>query len=416
MYALIDCNNFFVSCERAFDPRLAGVPVVVLSSNDGCIVSRSNEAKELGIPMGAPYFQYKKDLEKYGVTVRSSNFSLYSEMSRRVMNVVESESEHFEQYSVDEAFVHVPHRQEEKKIEWARSLREKILQWTGIPVSVGIASTKTRAKIAGDKAKKGDGVWVFPTNEEEIQKLLSSVDVAEVWGIGVAMSRKLRTFGIHTVEAFITQPEAWVRRIFGVHGVRKMLELQGVSCCTGHTEGGKHSIQSTRSFGKPVESYDELMESIAYHIAHAAEKMRRQGDACMYMSIFIRTKRHSKGPRYSNSAGVKLVVPSADTLELTRHARTLLGSIYQTGYVYGKTGVLLGDFVPLSHAEGATLFEDVREQKSMLMSVLDKVNARYGAGTLRSASEGTQHAWKVRKDLSSPRYVSVWGEIPVVKC
>ncbi|HVS79827.1 MAG TPA: Y-family DNA polymerase [Candidatus Paceibacterota bacterium] len=419
MFALIDCNNFFVSCERAFQPKLQGVPVVVLSSNDGCVVSRSNEAKELGVPMGVPFFQFKDFFAARNIRVFSSNFRLYSDMSERVMSLLEQFSDLVEIYSVDEAFLQVP--KHVAPAEWGKALRETILRSTGIPVSVGIARTKTLAKVAARKAKEegkrgGPGVFDLEASSEK-GAILGSMTAGEIWGIGGASARKLLKCNIKTALDLAKAPDRVIREKLGIGGLKIALELRGVRTLgRSSEEEGKQSIRSTRSFGRGVYAIEELRRSLAIHADRAAAKMRQQGSAATYLSIFIATGKHSEGGRWYGSAMTGFDVPTTDTSEIISRSREMLEEIFRPGLKYAKSGVMLGGFVPENIVPATTLFGGTRhDDRRQIMRLVDAVNGRFGSGALRPLAALPEKSIAARSQFVSPEYTTSWEGILKVK-
>lgn len=414
MVALIDCNNFFVSCERAFQPKLAGMPVVVLSSNDGCVVSRSNEAKELGVPMGAPYFQIRGFFEKHNVKVFSSNFALYSDMSSRVMSVIEDSANDVQVYSIDEAFVRLSGSDVRDLVGLATRLRKKVAISTSIPVSVGIATTKTLAKAASKMAKNGNGVFVL--GPEETDRVLFGLRAGEIWGIGPAMARKLMGAGVHTALELKNAPDGWIEKTLGVGGLRTVWELRGKSCLPLETKyEPKQSIRHSRSFGRKVESLSELEYATALHANRAAGEMREDGNAARFLSVFIGSSRGADRP-VRDSATREFEVPAVDSRMLIAAARELVVSMYRKGFRYGRCGVMLGGFVPLDAVSRTSLFgENDFEKRLDLARVVDAINARFGLDTVRPASAYERKSFAPRRGFLSSCYTTNWSGLIVAK-
>ncbi len=416
VFALVDCNNFYVSCERLFKPELRNRPVVVLSNNDGCIVARSNEVKALGIPMGAPYFKHEALLKKHGVRVFSSNYSLYGDLSHRVMSVLRAAEPEVEIYSIDEAFISLPAGCGNDLTGQMRALKAKVEKHVGIPVSIGIGPTKTLAKVANGIAKK-DGRYrgvLEIADPEQADTLLSSLEVGEIWGIGRRSVKKLNRQGIYTALELKNADEARIRTELTVTGLRTVMELRGVPCITlEEASPAKKSIVSSRSFGKPVHSLGDLKEAIATHVAIAAEKLRWQRSAANSVHVFILTNRFKEdAPQYSGNIMVPLPQPSSHTSVMIRYALKGLESIYRPGYAYNKGGVMLTDLVANDHLQ-QNLFCSEKED-SALMTALDQVNARWGRNTLQSAAAGLHKTWGMKRALKSPAYTTSWHEIPLV--
>jgi DNA polymerase V len=420
VFALVDCNNFYASCERVFDPRLQNVPIVILSGNDGCIIARSNEAKALGIAMGAPYHEYATLIRKHRVRVFSSNFTLYGDMSRRVMAVLEELSPDIEYYSVDEAFLSLHTLPLQNHSDYARMIRDRVLQWVGLPVSVGIAPTKTLAKLANLFAKKDPryhGVCDF-TTFENLDEAFKMTPVDDVWGIGWRTTKLLKRYAVQTVWDLKNKPDAWVRKNLTVSGLKLVWELRGISCLNlEDAEEPRRSVISSRSFGKPVEKLSDLKESVATYVSRAAEKLRSQNLAASFLQVSLETNRFRKDlPQHRQSAGLVLDPPTAYTGELIRHAESLIEKIHKAGYRYKKTSVFLADLVPEKKRQ-ATLFKTQAEleKENQLMRVLDKLNAKHGARTLHYAATGIAQAWRVKSDHKSQNFTTDWKELPLVK-
>lgn len=418
VFALIDCNNFYVSCERLFNPALVGKPVVVLSNNDGCIIARSEEAKALGIAMGAPFFKEEARLRRCGVSVFSSNYALYGDLSQRVMDVLQQCEPEVEVYSIDEAFVRLPAGSGRRVVEDARALRDRIGRWVGIPVSIGIGPTKTLAKLANRIAKKNrEFAGVFDIgNHARFAELLAAVPVGDVWGIGRRHAERLALCGVHTALDLQRQDDGWLRKKLTITGLRTAMELRGISCLPLEQAppAGK-SVTSSRSFGHLVQSLDDLAEAVATYTTVAAEKMRRQGLAAGCLQVFLATNRFKQdAPQYRNSRTVVLPAPTGATSELLGLARSCLAEMYRPGYAYQKAGVILSDLVPVSRSQ-AHLFRPDPQKSVPLMAALDAINSRWGRDTLQPAACGFARTWKNRQDRKSPAYTTRWRDLPVVK-
>jgi len=423
LWALADCNNFYASCERLFRPDLANCPVVVLSNNDGCIVARSNEAKALGIPAGAPEFQVRDLLKKYGVAVFSSNYALYGDISARVMRVLAAETpalgpHSFEPYSIDEAFLPLnPGWSSAQSAEWALALRAKVLRWTGIAVSIGIGPSRTLAKLAGSQAKKAGGVFVWP--REGGEALLAATPVGGVWGIGRRSVPRLAACGIFTAEDLRRADSGLVRRVLSITGVRTGLELNGQSCLDGFTlPVARHSLVSSRSFGRKITEKAHLAEALAHHAARAAERLRREGLVAGRLVATLRTSRHGPGKRYKGEAECVLSPPTSVTGELVRATVSALERVHVPGLPYAKAGIVLYDLAEETTRQ-LTLFEPEKEadaRSHKLMETLDSINRRYGRGCVRHAAEGIGAApWRMMQAHRSPRATTCWEELPVVR-
>lgn len=419
--ALVDCNNFFCSCERVFNPALMGKPVVVLSNNDGCIISRSDEAKALGIPMGAPLHEQQAVIGKHGVQVFSSNYTLYGDMSARVMSILRDEVPAIEVYSIDEAFLKLPEGFTETQ---ARVLRAKVLQWTGIPVCIGIGSTKLLAKVANRHAKKNKAVTggVFDlTGYWDPDGILSGMETGDLWGVGKNLAQRLRGMGLKTALEFKQADPAAIRKSMGVIGERMLRELNGIPCMElEEMPPDRKGVMASRSFGSPVETLEELEEALANHVARASEKIRRYGLLATRMEVFLRTNRFSKDdPQYCPSISITLDRPSNSTAELMAAARDLLYRIYRPGYRYKKTGIQLANLV--SEEEYQPELFDRPKTRIDVDKIVDEINRRMGDPknpVITRASQGTLRSgkgWKMRSERHSPHYTTSWQELPEAK-
>ncbi len=419
--AIVDCNNFYASCERVFNPKLEGKPIVVLSNNDGCIVARSNEAKALGIPMGAPLHEWRQVINKHRVAVFSSNYALYGDMSRRVMRLLSRYSPSQEIYSIDESFLDltgIP-----APTELSRRLRADIRKRTGIPVAVGIAPTKTLAKLANHCAKKLQpwqpiGVCNYnELSEGEISRLFATLPVGEVWGIGYRLTAKLEDLGIRTVEELRTAPARRLREQFGVVVERTQAELNGESCIEIETAAAnKQQIVSSRSFAGLVTELADLEASIATHVSRAAEKLRSQRSIAGGLTLFIRTNPHrEQDTQLSRSLLVSLNPPTDDTRKMQQVALAGLRAIYRMGYNYKKAGVMLSDLASLDTRQIDLFQTEDAGRREMLSPVLDTINQKYGRHTIRSAAELMGNNWRMRQDKRSPCYTTSWPELPLVQ-
>ena len=412
--ALVDCNNFYASCERVFQPGLRGQPVVVLSNNDGCVIARSNEAKALGVEMGAPWHLHKEHFAKTGIIVRSSNYTLYGDMSARVMRVLGDFTPDLEIYSIDEAFLGLAgfeHRLEPH----ARELRATVLQWTGIPVSVGIAPTKTLAKAANRMAKKDPacgGVALLLTSAAQ-EAALGRMELTDLWGIARRMAERLAAVGISTPLQLRDADPRFVRERFSVVMERMVHELRGVPCLDFEdVTPDRKSLMASRSFGRPVTLPGEMAEAVATYTARAAEKMRRQGLATASLTVFVETNRFKPcDPQHCASQAVQLPVATADTGKLTQAALRGLKAVWRAGFSYKKAGVMFLDLVPAAMVQGGLFDAADTPAMQRLMAVVDRVNARYGRDTLSFARSGRQRGWKLRSEHHSPRYTTSWEEL-----
>lgn len=415
MFALVDCNAFYVSCERVFQPHLEGRPVIVLSSNDGCAIARSSEAKAIGIKMGDPLFKIQHLVREHNVEVISSNFSLYGDMSARVMEVLKQFSAHIEIYSIDEAFLRID---AEDPLSYGVYLKTVVKQWTGIPVSVGIAPTKTLAKVANHMAKKDAlGCHVLLSLPER-EQILKRFPIEDVWGIGSQWSKKLRSFGIASAWDLSQKDHRWLRKAFNIVLARTAVELQGIPCLSlEEVVPAKKSIISSRSFGELVTSYDILKEAVSFHASSIAQKLRRQESTTLCLCTSIRTNPFQKtGTYYSNSSLTSMVIPTNDTALLIKAALAALDRIYKEGLSYKKAGVMALHIQP----EGTvplTLFQSGvdAERRASLFKILDGLNDRLGRGSLVFASEGTRKSWGPKASLKSPSFTQNWRHLPKVR-
>lgn len=420
--ALVDVNNFYVSCERVFNPKLQGMPVVVLSNNDGCAVARSAEVKALGIKMAEPWFKLKDMASKHGIIALSSNYALYADMSNRVMQVLREFTPRQEVYSIDESFLDMAGMPGDLT-QTARVIRQRINKWVGVPVCVGLASTKTLAKLANHCAKKGlagnDGVCNFVSmSTGEINDVLSRIEVGEVWGIGRKLNARLQAGGIFTVQQLRDFDVTRLRNRFGVVMERTVRELRGQSCLElVDVSPDKQQIISSRSFGKYVTNLGELEEAVSSYMACAAEKLRRQDSVAQTVYVYIQTNHHKQNePHYSPGLMMGLPHASNDTRELTEAALVCLRRIYQEGYRFQKAGVMLSDIAPAGIGQG-DLFtkQSTVTVNSKLMATLDEINHRLGKGLVKLASEGIGQAWKMKTGNRTPAYTTQWSELPIVR-
>ncbi|KGF73849.1 SOS mutagenesis and repair protein UmuC [Neosynechococcus sphagnicola sy1] len=415
MFALVDCNNFYVSCERVFNPKLWGQPVVVLSNNDGCVVARSPEAKALGIKMGVPVFQIQPLIQKHQIQVFSSNYALYGDMSQRVMMLLEQFAPEMEIYSIDEAFLDLPFRHRDLTA-YGQEIRRKILQWTGIPVSVGIGCTKSLAKIANRVAKKSstaNGVFDISSCSDP-DEVLAATEVEDIWGIGRRYSKWLRSVGIETAFQLRDSDPALIRQKMGVVGIRLLQELQGESCLPlDLCPMPKQETCVSRSFGRPIETLPELKEAIALYTSKAAEKLRRQQQAATILMVFARTSLFQEHP-YSNSTTLTLPVVTNLTPELLGFALQGAEVVYCPGQRYKKAGVMMMGLVP-EHQRQMGLFDSLdRERHQKLMQVIDRLNNQMGAGTLQYGAVGLKTAWRLQANRRSPQYTTRWQDLPLI--
>lgn len=438
-FGIVDCNNFYVSCERVFQPALETLPVVVLSNNDGNIIARSNEAKSLGITMGMPFFKAEPLIEKNNVTTFSSNYSLYGDMSRRVMDTIDQFVPALEHYSIDEAFVNLDGKTSEQD---AHKIRNTVKKWTGIPVSIGIGSTKVLAKIANSIAKKNPNFGgVVDLSGEDTDKYLADFDVADIWGIGRKYAQFLKSedkddnpqldlweasglgrlrekLKIETALDLKNCDDKWLRKHLTVKGQRIAWELRGISCLPLEIfEKPKKGLCCSRSFGQGIKTIEDLRQSIAMHTARAGEKLRRQNLAATHLTVFISTSSFRLNPDeiYSASASRQMLIPTAYTPAILETTYSLLERIYKPGFEYRKAGIFLSD-ITFDNAKQQSFFLKVDEKKQTgLMQAVDKINGRFGRHTVRPLAMGFEHKWKMKQEKLSSRYTTRLSEIPNVR-
>ncbi len=424
--ALVDCNNFFVSCERVFNPKLWGIPVVVLSSNDGCIIARSEEAKKLGIPMGAAAFKYQKVLKDHNVKVYSSNFELYSDMSARIMNTLTEYSPSIEIYSIDEAFIDLTTIPAEQRFLYAQALRDRVTQWTGVPVSFGLAPTKTLAKVANDMAKKASrgrpslgigrqspGVCYLDT-QAAIDAALQNLPVGDVWGIGYRYSNKLNSYNIRTTAKLLTMPDEWIRKKMTINGLRTIWELRGIPCISlEEIKAPNQTIIKSRSFGVPVRTLSSLKEAVATYVTIAAETLREQKQLCGGICVWLQTSWFvAQEHRYHNSNIHMLELPTAYTPTMIAAATKMVEQMYRPDFAYKKAGIMLVDLSP-GHTAQLPLFIPTEEipKQTHAMQAVDEVNNKWGSRTVFFAASGVDQHWKSNRQLRSQRYTTQWDEL-----
>ena len=422
-FALVDVNNFYVSCERVFQPELATTPMVVLSNNDGCAVARSNEVKALGVRMGVPWFKMKDLAKQHGIRAFSSNYTLYGDMSNRVALVLRGFSPEIEIYSIDEAFLRIETVAQlyGGAVVMGEQIRHRVKQWTGLPVCVGIAPTKTLAKLANHMAKKRpecDGVCdLHALTRPERLSYMADIDVGEVWGVGPRLAPRLKEIGIQSVLDLRNASPKTLRSHFGVVMERVCSELRGISCLElEQVAPSKQQIMSSRSFGHSVEALDELREAVASYVAIAAEKLRRQGSVCAAVHVFVQCNPfRPEEPQNNAGTTVALVALSDDTMALTAAALRGLKTIYRSGFRYKKAGIMLTLLSDKGVQQG-NLFDAPADQarSAALMSAMDEVNRLFGSAMLRSGASGTRQRWSMRSENRSPRFTTRWDELPVV--
>ncbi len=422
VFALVDCNNFYASCEKLFDPKLEGVPLVVLSNNDGCVVARSAEVKALGIPMGVPWFKIRDEAKQFGIQAMSSNYALYADMSNRVVEVLEGFSPHVEVYSIDESFLSLDGFAARGFETYGTEIKQRVQDWLGLAVCVGIAETKTLAKLANHCAKKGHagtaGVCDFTTiPPADFSALLAKIKVGETWGVGSRLAPRLEKMGIHTVQDLRNADPGRMRARFSVVLERTVMELKGIACLElEETTPDKKQIVSSRSFGQRIGAFEHLADALAFHATRAAEKLRSQDSVAGALTLFIRTNPFAlKEPQYQRSITIPLPEATQDTRELVKWAGRGLRRIYRRGFAYAKAGVMLSEIRPTALVQ-ADLFGSMEdsERSDTLMGIMDRINQRWGRGTLRTASEQAEGIWKMNRGNLSPRYTTAWSELPQV--
>ena len=419
--ALVDCNNFYVSCERVFNPRLEKKPVVVLSNNDGCIIARSNEVKALGIAMGAPFFKSKHLIQKHQINVFSSNYALYGDMSQRVMNTLYHFTPLLEVYSIDEAFLSLNKPNSFSHREDAQLIRMTVKRSTGIPVSIGIASTKVLAKVANKYAKSEEayqGVFDL-TDYPHLDALLRSTPVDDLWGIGRNYAQLLIKQGIVNAYQLKNADDRWIRDNLTVAGLRIVWELRGRPCIPlEDAPSPKKGICTSRSFGSPVKSFEDLMEAVSSYVSRAAEKLRQQKSLASIVLLYLITGSAKSRPPSMHEATRRLPVPTAYTPHLIHYAKQCLLTVYQDGYQYHKLGVFLTGIVP-DHQVQLNLFSEMGShltRKKALMTTMDTINRKWGSTAIFYAASGVQQkGWRMRQAMKSKSFTTRWSDIPLVK-
>tara|TARA_B110000003_G_scaffold105023_1_gene107425 strand:- start:5608 stop:6867 length:1260 start_codon:yes stop_codon:yes gene_type:complete len=418
MFALIDCNNFYVSCERVFQPQFDKKPVVVLSNNDGCVISRSNEAKALDIPMGAAAFKYKNQFKKNNIKIFSSNYALYGDMSRRVMSILESHSPNIEIYSIDEAFLKLTSINDSDIINESYRIKKQVYQWTGIPVSIGLAPSKSLAKIANKIAKKFDhktlGVYSLDS-QEKINKALKWTAIEDVWGIGRRYAKLLRSIGVKNALEFINLPDQWVKKNMNVLGLRLKKDLSGSSFIKlEEIRSQKKSIATTRSFESTLTNLSDIEERISTFATSCAEKLRMQNSCCTSLLVFVRSDPFKKEKQYSNSCVIHLSNASNSSITISKQAIYGLRKIFKPGVSYKKAGVLvLGLKSKKNHQ--LNIFEPNIVKHDSLMKAIDTISYKYGSSRIKLANQDLNRVWKMKQNNLSPKFTTVLEDIIKVK-
>jgi len=416
--ALVDCNSFYVSCERLFNPSIIKKPVIVLSSNDGCVISRSTEAKALDIKMGEPYFKVEKIVKKNNVKVFSSNYSLYGDISRRVMKTLKQFSPQIEIYSIDEAFLDLSSIKNEDLFDYSNKIRKTVLKWTGIPTSIGIAATKTLSKAANHVAKKEKSGIVNLINSKQIDEILSKININDVWGVGRQLTKFYIKNGIYTACQLKNMHNNWIKKNTNVLGSRTAMELKGIPCVSleTHQEKRKNCCVS-RSFGRKVTKLEELSESITTHCLNAAEKIRSDNQTTKRITIFIRTSPFQKDKNYyANSKNIDLPIRTNDSIELVKQALIALKCIYRKGYKYQKTGIIFSGLNDVDVYK-KNLFSSINSEgkRKRLMKAIDHTNIKYGRHALSIAQAGLKKKWNIKRQYSSKIDTACFNFLPTVK-
>ena len=412
--ALVDCNSFYVSCERLFNPKIQKKAVVVLSNNDGCVISRSREAKVLGIKMGEPYFKVKELVKKNKVEVYSSNYALYGDISRRVMKVLKTFSPKVEIYSIDEAFIDLSFIDEKGVEDYGREIRSRVLKWTGIPTSVGIASTKTLSKVANHIAKKEKaGVIYLNTN---IDEKLKKFPIEDVWGVGKQLSKFYHKNNISNAYDLKNVSNTWVKKGTNVLGAKTAMELRGIPCIDLQTDQEKRkNCCVSRSFGRKVKDLNELEESVITHCLNAAEKIRADDQIAKTITVFIRTSPFDKNRRYySNSKTIDLAIPTSNSIELIKNAVKALTDIYKYGYAYQKAGIILSGLKDANQNDQNLLTPLLENKSKKLMKAIDYTNTKYGRYAISIAQAGLSKGWKMRREHSSKIDTASFDSLPKI--
>ena len=414
MFALVDCNNFYASCQRVFEPHLIGKPIVVLSNNDGCIIARSNEAKALGIPMGAPAFELKKLFEEHKIYVYSSNYALYGDMSSRVMNILSRFSPEIEVYSIDEAFLKFTGFNLFDLDEYGLQIQRTVTKGTGIPISVGFAPTKALAKVANKIAKKfperTKSVYTIDSDEKRI-KALKWTKIEDVWGIGRKHAKRLRAKNVFTAYQFTQLSDEWVRKEMAVVGVRLKKELEGQPTLDIEKTQNKKTIATTRSFEKPFEKLEDISERVSTFTASCSEKLRKQNSHCNMIMVFLQTNYFRKDqPQYSRNCIITTDFPTNSTIELNHYAQIGLKAIFKEGYHYKKAGVVVMGLTPNSETQ-LSLFNSSNPKHQPLMSVIDKMNTNFGTNKVRFATQSLGRQWKMKQEKLSKCYTTKVDEV-----
>jgi DNA polymerase V len=416
IYALVDCNNFYVSCERVFNPRLEDCPVIILSSNDGCAIARSNEAKEFGVKMAQPLYQFMNIVKKHDIQVLSGNFHLYVDMSNRVMQVLADMAPVAQQYSIDECFLDITGITDDLD-EFGQTIKAKVKKWTGIPVGIGIAETKTLAKVANRIAKtsKKTGGVLNLVSSQWRTKALEMTEIGDVWGIGKQFTKKLNRNGVKTALDLTSQPDGWIRKEMGVGGLRTVRELRNEDCIGFESfPKPKQTTLVSRSFGKTVTELDDLINAVSVFATSAALDIRKANLVSSAISVFIETNRFSNGPQYAPSRSVELSPATNNTKHIVGAAIKGLKEIYREGFKFKKAGVMLIDLVDADHAP-QSLFDQHDPKDDKLIEAFDQINRQQGPGAINFGNAWQASGWHSVSAHKSPRYTTEWDAIPVAK-
>lgn len=419
VFALVDCDNFYVSCERVFNPKLKDKPTVVLSNNDGCIISRSNEVKEIGLPMGTPIFKYEDYVKKYNIEVLSSNFTLYGDMSRRVMEILESMCPDIEIYSIDEAFLSFDYYSYHNIDDYIKNIREKVLKWTGIPISIGVGETKTLAKIATKIAKKKkelNGTFNI-IGRNDVDEILKKIEIRDIWGVGERFEEFLKKNDVITAYDYKYLPFDWVKKHLKTPGLRILLELNGTPCIEMEFyEKPKKTICTSRSFGKDLEDFKDLKEAISTFITISSEKLRKQKSLANILSVFVMTNPFKEGEKYYKMSTAYLDRPTASTSELIEKGMEILKKIYKKGLLYKKAGVIISGLIDESELELSFFLSSYKDSKEEnLMKTIDLINKKLGRDSIFPMANGIDRAYKMRQLKRSKNYTTRWEDILTVK-
>ena len=411
MIALVDCNNFYASCERIFRPHLAKKPVAVLSNNDGCVIARSNESKSLGLKIGEPIFKKRHLVDRHNIHLFSSNFALYGDISKRVFDIVARDVPAYEIYSIDEAFLDFSGIKD--PYNYAIDLRDKVRRWTGVPISIGISYTKTLSKVAGHIAKKSDDGVCYLKDKSQISDILGKLPLDEIWGVGVRYAIKLKKYGIHTASDLLECDETWVRKMMNVVGLRMVRELK----CIPHfnleeDRSMKKSICTSRSFSVEVKEYSRMSEYVSMFASRCSEKLRSEQACARSISVFMYTNRfRPRARQYSGYFSMDFHTASSDAITVTKLAIECLKKIFKSGYSYKKAGVTLSGIVPRNQVQLSLFDSSDRKKSDKLMETMDAINGNMGRDILKLSSSGINNKWKIGKERLSPCYTTRWSDI-----